>query len=292
MRLIPRCHSHATSARGFSLVELSVVVAIISVVATLGLEAAANFVNRTATNLSRERLKVVDDATARFFKVYGRLPCPAVRTTAPTTNTYGLEDCTIAVLTSTTLGGGLMAGAVPFRTLNLPMSYSLDGFNDKFNYIVTKNLTAAGGTSAAAPVTNRFATNTTPAASSTNDGIGGIEVRTGVLEQPCSTTNCEVLADPAAAPPKGAAYFIFSSGADQRGAVSDRGVAMNACNVYASEKRIDTQNCVFGSNAVRTGMSITNIPYNVFYDNRYNPGLNLVSYFDDVAVWRTKAQLW
>ena len=38
-------------------------------------------------------------------------------------------------------------------------------------------------------------------------------------------------------------------------------------------------------------MSVTTIPTYVFYDNRYNPGLNLVSYFDDAVVWRTKAQL-
>lgn len=275
MALSTRRPLHAPTVRGFSLIELSVVVAIISVVATLGLEVAANFVSRTATSVSRERLKVVDEATAAFFKVYGRLPCPAVIANAPTAATYGLESCGITVLTGTTIGGGLMAGAVPFRTLNLPAIYGLDGFNSKFNYVVTKNLTNAG-------------TGATQFGNAAN--VPGIEMRTGRLAQPCNTSNCQVLAD--ASTNNGAAYVIFSSGADQRGAVSARGVALKTCNdPFSVERRVDTQNCVFGANSVRASMSVTNIPYNVFYDNRVNAGLNLTSYFDDVVVWRPRSQL-
>ena len=95
----------------------------------------------------------------------------------------------------------------------------------------------------------------------------------------------------------GAAYVLFTSGADQRGAISDRGNTRNACaNTSAiSDRRIDSQNCVFGSNTVRGYMNVngvaSTIPYNVFYDNRYNAGLNLSSYFDDAVIWRSKARL-
>lgn len=290
MRFRLRFFNPTPAAYGFSLVELSIVVAILSVVAAFGLEAASNFVSRTATSVSRERIVVVDDAIVRFFKIYGRLPCPALKTTPPETITYGLEDCSLASLTSTTIGGGLMAGAVPFRTLNIPMMFSLDGFTNKLNYVVTKNLTRAGGDSGVAPTQlERFGTATT-VPSNANDGIAGIEIRTGVLEQPCSTTKCQVLADPAATPQTGAAYILFTSGADQRGAVSDRGNARNTC-ATATERRVDAQNCVFGSAAISAVMSPNNIPTYVFYDNRYNPGLNLTSYFDDVVIWRSKAHL-
>lgn len=272
-----------SSIRGFSLVELSIVVAIISVVATLGLEVAANFVNRTSNSVSRERLKVVDEATAAFFKAFGRLPCPALIGLAPVpVNNYGLEDCSIAAIAGTTIGGGAVAGAVPFRTLGLPLIYSLDGFNSKFHYVVTKNLTSAGfGATRFGDAAN----------------WAGIEIRTGVLEQPCSTAKCQVLADPAVATKTGAAYVIFSSGADQRGALSQRGVALKPCaNATAlSEFRVDTQNCVFGLNATRLNMNVggvaSTIPYNVFYDNRFNAGLNRASYFDDVVAWRPRSQL-
>lgn len=274
--------SAAASTQGFSLVELSIVVAIISVVATLGLEVAANFVNRAASSVSRERLKVVDEATAAFFRIYGRLPCPANSTLPPENTNYGAEDCTIAVISGTTLGGGVMAGAVPFRTLNLPVIYSLDGFASKFNYAVTKNQTEAGF-------------GATQFANSAN--VAGIEVRTGVLEQPCSTSKCQVLASPASN--SGAAYFIFSSGADQRGAVSARGVALKDC-AYTdfgppTEIRVDAQNCVYGNattkSYIKVGAGASTIPNNVFYDNRLNAGLNRSSYYDDIAIWRPRLQL-
>lgn len=308
MRFIPRIFSMPHPKRAFSLVELSVVVAIISVVAALGLDAAANFVNRTATSVSRERLKVIDEAVANFFKVYGRLPCPAILNQAPTASTYGQENCAAAaaypsgtaVLTSTTLGGGLMAGGVPFRNLNLPMLYALDGFNSKFSYVVTKNLTVAGGNVDPAPVNNRFGTfdsNAAAGANAATDGIGGIEVRTGILNDNCTGT-CQKVANPTYnavtnPTPNGAAYIIISHGADQRGALSERGVALKNCQIYTSERRVDTQNCVFGSAAISAAMVATanSVPYNVFYDNRYNAGLNLTSYFDDVVIWRPKAKL-
>ncbi len=283
LRRTPSTHDPREGQRGFSLVELSVVVAIISVVATLGLEAAANFVVRNAAQISRERLKTIDEATASFFKIYGRLPCPAARSSAPTSTSYGLEDCSLTMDGETTVGGGLLGGAVAFRTLNLPRSFALDGFGSKFAYIVTKNLTVAGGN---ATVLNAFGS--TGGTTSTN-GVAVIEVRTGVLEQPCSTTKCQILASPATN--TGAAYFIFSHGADQRGAVSARGTALKNCIVFSTERRVDTQNCVFSNTTVRNAMSVTTIPFNVFYDNRLNAGLNLTSYFDDAVIWRTKAQL-
>lgn len=295
--LLPSRHSLPHAAHhGFSLVELSVVVAIIGVMATLGLEVAANFVNRNATSISRERLKAVDEAVASFFKIYGRLPCPAVKTTPPENANYGVEDCAgSASMNAGGVGNGLLVGAVPFRALNLPASFALDGFNNKINYVVTTNLTAAGGNS------TEFGRFASTSGTKAQNGVAGIEVRSGVLEHPCSTAKCQVLADPTVGNPntsKGAAYFIFSSGADQRGAVSLRGEARKPCAnpVASSDMRVDTQNCVFADNgladnSVRGNMTVSSIPYYVFYDNRYNAGLNLSSYFDDVAVWRGKDQL-
>ncbi len=278
--------------------ELSIVVAILSIVATLGLETAASFINRSSTSVSRARLKVVDEALDNFFTMYGRLPCPAVLNYDPmhqsgATYDYGLENCAGSVVinvgTATAPGNGIYIGALPFRVLNLPMSYSLDGFADKFNYVVTANLTAAGGSTT---VASRFGSS--GFATVNQNGAGGIEVRSGQLAQPCNTSKCNVVADPSIAPMgTGAAYFVYSSGPDQRGAVNTLGTSVAPCSAAAAgtDPRPDTQNCVFGNNGTRTKMTVTTIPYNVFYDNRYNPGLNLASYFDDVAIWRTKAQL-
>jgi prepilin-type N-terminal cleavage/methylation domain-containing protein len=291
---------------GFSLVELSVVVAIISVVAVLGLETAANFIDRTNGSISKERVATADEAIARFFRIYGRLPCPAARTGIPSassSNTFGLEDCTITawsddaqygiiVPAAPRSGDGLMAGMVPFRTLGLPMQAAIDGFGGKINYVVTKNLTQAGGTVAAAPVNNRFGSYDSDTGQHTTDGIGGIEIRSGRLHVACSA-NCQKLAAP---PTTGAAYIVFSNGRDQRGAVPLRSNAVGVPCVAAALTstqgvRPDAMNCQWGLDTPVLDAAFLDIPKNVFYDNRLNAGRNNVLYFDDYVAWRTKGQL-
>lgn len=299
MRL-PFRHARVRHRLGFSLVELSVVIAIIGVVAAFGLEASAIFVNRSAGNTTKERLVALDEAISRFYSIYGRLPCPAVISQAPTHASYGLEDCTISVWTvdaeyTDLIGGGLMSGAVPFRTLNLPRFYAIDGFYNKINYVVTKNLTVAGTGS---DTFGYF--DGTDATTLSHSGVGGIEIRSGVLEQPCNTSKCQILAlpTPAAYPATtgtyGAAYVLFSNGADGRGAYSVQGTAQLSCvpsPTSSFSSRVDTQNCQRGTSAGAHTTSVSGIPKNVFYDNRFNNGLNLVSYFDDYVIWRAKSQL-
>jgi prepilin-type N-terminal cleavage/methylation domain-containing protein len=46
--------------RGFSLIELSIVVAILSIVSVLGLEVATSFIGARAYDRTKEQLKVID----------------------------------------------------------------------------------------------------------------------------------------------------------------------------------------------------------------------------------------
>lgn len=306
---------HRPPTHGFSLIELSIVIAILAVVATFGLQAAATFLNQSAVDLTRNKIVVLDKAIANFFRIYGRLPCPADRSLAPSSASYGTEQCASGggmVNITTTPGGGVWSGAVPFRALNLPMSASIDGFYNKINYAVTKNLTVAGGDKSATPVTGRFGSFDTDntctdgvscglaLTASSGFGLGGIEIRSGILEQPCSATNCQVVANPTYATtnttPNGAAYILFSAGPDKRGAISWLGNLQAGCVSGTTDIRIDAQNCVQGTAATQTAIqtaigSGTPIPYNVFYDNRFNNGLNMRNYFDDIVIWRTKGQL-
>lgn len=294
MRLFtPHSSSRRNPSRlhGFSLIELSVVVAILSVVATFGLEGAVSFINRTNGQVTKERMAIVDQALRSYFRVYGRLPCPALLATAPATSTYGLEDCSITAVTAASVpagsnvGGGILYGSIPFRNLNLPMAIATDGWSNRIMYAVTKNLTVAGTS------TNSFADST--------NSKGGIEVRTGILEQPCSSSKCQVVADPTST--TGAAYVIFSTGSNQRGGYSAQGTARAACAAASSNDKlkVDTQNCINtdGSTVAISGGSPSNtsvtsaIPRNVFYDGRFNNGLSNLYYFDDYIIWRPRAQL-
>lgn len=247
--------THA-SQRGFSLIELSVVVVILSIVSVFGMEMAAGFVSDRALNTTRQQLVKLDQAIDRFYGVYGRLPCPAVRSLGPASTSFGLEDCTIAVLTATTV----RAGDIPFRTLNLPMSAAIDGYGNKFNYFVTAGLTVA----------------TTFAATA-----AGIEMRTGRLQQPCSSI-CSVLATDAA-------YAIFSNGYDGRGARSRTGVAGSTC-AGTNDTRVDAQNC-FAVAGGGGSLNPATIAANVLYDSRYNNGSVNASFFDDLIIWRSKGQI-
>jgi prepilin-type N-terminal cleavage/methylation domain-containing protein len=264
--------------QGFSLLELAIVVTILSVMMTLGLEVAAQLIGSRSYRDTQAQLSTLDQALVNFYQVYGRLPCPADRTLSPTNTSYGLEQFNGAGpnCSSVSLGGGsVYMGSIPFRTLNLPLSMSIDSYGSKIDYFVTAALAVAG-------------TNTNQFGATDGTANAAIEVRTGILDVACAgVTNCEKLADPATQ--TGAAYMLISHGPDQRGAVSKRGVLFTDSPCNLGDARIDGQNCIL----LVGGALVVNIPTPpvVLYDSRYNSGSNVVNYFDDVVIWRRKDQL-
>ena len=258
--LFPR----ASRRCGFSLLELSIVIAIFSVVAVMGLEVLTSFLNRNAYVATQNQLKELDKALDQYYKVYGRLPCPATQTLDVTSIAYGLEDCSVATITVGALSP-VQYGALPFRTLNLPLTMSLDAYGSKIHYLVTSGFTAS----------TTFAT-----------ASASIEVRTGLLEQPCSAL-CSVLADPSVG--QGAAYLLFSGGPDQRGTLNIHGTLVKACTT-TTDPRIDTQNC-FNVVPSSGSPSPATIPHNVFFDSRFNAGSQPANYDDDAVVWRPRGML-
>ncbi len=256
---------HPRTRNGFSLLELSIVMAIVSVVAVMGLESAALYMNRTAYSTTKEKLTVIKAAMEKHRFVYGYLPCPA-RAVGTSDASYGKEyrvgsDC------GTTLMTGVYYGLIPVRDLNLPLGFMKDGYGSEMNYIVSANLNKPG--TAAGQFSN-------------GASAGAISVRTGRIQQPCSTV-CQTIAD--------AAYMIFSPGADKRGASATQCLP-NANTVI--DGMIDTVNCRFGgATKVRingSGSQVT-IPNNVFYDSRFNNGRVEQMHFDDLVIWQTKGQL-
>lgn len=269
MRFSSGLHRRRSPRAGFSLVELSIVVVILSIISMLGLEAATAFLNRSVYQLTEAQMREIDKAIDAYYNAYGYLPCPADATLAPTHTDYGFpQDCSgLAPFAAS----DVVAGMIPFRVLNLPASMALDGFGSKIYYFASQGLTAASGF-AARP--------------------GTIEIRSGKLAQPCNTlSNCSVLALPDFGDPTvstGAAYAVVSMGSDQRGALSRQGTPINAC-AHAGDQRIDAQNCY----AVAPSGSLlpATIPNNVLYDSRFNAGSEDVNYFDDLIVWRPKDKL-
>jgi len=97
--LLKKRRNQASAA--FSLLEMSIVVAILSVVAIMGLQMVAIYFSRTAYLATQERMAAIDAALVKYRYVHGRLPCPAALAVAITANTYGKENCAgAATLTS------------------------------------------------------------------------------------------------------------------------------------------------------------------------------------------------
>lgn len=257
-----------TRRLGFSLIEMSIVLVIFSIMTVSGLEMGALFMNRTAYNSTVDKLAVLDEAMQKYRAINLRLPCPARRGYAPNdaSNMFGKEDCAYANTVGVRISAALYQGTIPIRDLNLPLSFGMDSYGGKINYLVSSGMTVQSTYNA------------------TDDAI---EMRTGQLEADCDDVGdpCQVIGT--------AAYALFSSGSDRRGSVTVRGSAPAACIPHTgANRRIDAQNCYYltgtdGSVAIEVG----GIGSNALYDSRYNVGTNESNYFDDVIVWHSKSEL-
>ena len=129
---------------GFTLLELSVVIIVISVVVAVGISLgsdAITFSNRFAT---QERLKMIDEAIDSFRVKYGHLPCPARMNLRPGIDpNFGEQDC--AGVAQVEIGAASPAhendvriGMVPIRALQLPDYFAADAWNNKLLYAVSE----------------------------------------------------------------------------------------------------------------------------------------------------------
>ena len=166
-----RQRSLTSTRAGFSLVEISIVMVIVSVIMTGGLLASANFMQRQAYVDSEDRLNAIFDALRNYHGSTGRLPCPASLTVPLGGAGFAVEadlpgvqtgsDChnqspiliaadipagthrepRPAINNTSSLVDAVRIGAVPTRILGLPDDHIADGFGNRFIYAVTEPLT-------------------------------------------------------------------------------------------------------------------------------------------------------
>lgn len=125
---------------GFSLIELSIVIAIVGLISVTGLNLLAGSVRATQTRTTEDRLALATEAILAFYMANNRLPCPADGDLAPGDTGYGTERGTpgACTITGTTSDNGVL----PWRTLGLPDQSSMDGWNRLLSYRVSLQLTA------------------------------------------------------------------------------------------------------------------------------------------------------
>jgi len=122
-------------SRGFSLVEIAIVLAILGFVLTIGLQASGAYFSHERRKISLARVAGLDVALANYVAVQGRLPCPADGALPPGDVNLGLErraaDGTCLVVAGIPI---MNRGVAPWVTLGLTETEALDGWNNRISY--------------------------------------------------------------------------------------------------------------------------------------------------------------
>jgi prepilin-type N-terminal cleavage/methylation domain-containing protein len=239
--------------RGFTLLEMSVVIAIISVVVAMGIDMGQSALTAADRVAVRERVALAKRALEHYATTNGYLPCPASFGNLPGDGNFGFErrlapgtGCNTSGLIST---NGVFIGMLPFRTLNLPDSYASDPWNNKITYAVSAPHTGTINAGIAAY----------------HDYDGAITIRTG----PRTGTNYIITTARDGTVGPGATFVVLSHGPDGVGAYPLNGTAPA---ISCSDATLtDVENCDHANN--------------VFYDNAYNDGEQAATHFDDYIAW-------
>ena len=241
--------------QGFSLLELSVVLAILAVILAFGIDIGQNAVKGSARVNMQEKMSILKQSLDNFAERNGYLPCPADPTMLPSNAAYGVErraglDC------ATYCTAGVCFGQVPTRNLGLDESYASDEWGNKITYAVS--ITMNGNMSDAYGGWNAY-----------SQRNGGIQINSGTLAAPKVLSTLRT--GSGSVQGAGATYVVVSHGRNGRGAFPVNATAATACSGPAGS--IDVQNCdrsdVF------------------FYDSAYNEGSQPTTAFDDYIVWGT-----
>lgn len=125
------------AARGFSLVEIAIVLVIISLIATVGLGALSTYAISQRLAALRTGQQTVRDALTNFVLKSNRLPCPAKATLPRTDPDYGREKCADASLQVS----NALHGVVPWVTLGLAAEAVDDPWYRRYSYWVSRSAT-------------------------------------------------------------------------------------------------------------------------------------------------------
>jgi prepilin-type N-terminal cleavage/methylation domain-containing protein len=126
-------------ARGFSLIELSVVVLIIGILLTMGISAMTASFENTALSTTSQRQAAIKEALIAYLRANSRLPCPDTDFAAPD----GAENRATPGNPATACGARF--GIIPYVTLGLARDSVRDGWGNFFSYHVANTAAANAG---------------------------------------------------------------------------------------------------------------------------------------------------
>jgi prepilin-type N-terminal cleavage/methylation domain-containing protein len=124
---------------GFTLIEVAIVLAIVSLLMGMGIQAFSRSLDNAKIKTTNERMDQIESAIVQFAIQNSYLPCPANGALPNTDGNYGLSLTTSGVSGASACDITFAAGArvIPWRTLGLDELYSRDGWGNRISYAVS-----------------------------------------------------------------------------------------------------------------------------------------------------------
>jgi prepilin-type N-terminal cleavage/methylation domain-containing protein len=261
-------------ARGFTLIEIAIVLVIIGMIIALFAAVTTTLLSSQRRQATASRLAAVDAALVQFVVQNQRLPCPADGTldasTQPTAGTETAIDANGCVSQT--------GGVVPWRALGLGEQDATDGWGRRITYRVWNNLTLLNAMNMAS---------CDPAGTKGTPGAPGYVCDTGCIAGnmgSCTSPTLFLSGDGAApkgftiknvagtalmaAPATGAAYVLISAGETGGGA-------------YTSAGQLAPTTTTDGTEEQKNYANLATQPY--YVDDQISDGAG-ATHFDDVVL--------
>lgn len=242
------------SKNAFSLIELSIVILILSVLASSGLAIFKSTNAASKTKTTKDRIDTVYKAIGNYLLANRRLPCPARLDLTNTDTNYGISRTCISesgVTLSSSPNSNLVYGMVPTKTLNLPSNMAEDAFGTKLSYIIDK----------------RFAVAVDSAGTIGFEGADPKATNMMTIKE-LSASGSNIITD--------GIMLIISHGPNKFGGFNSAGVVQNDLSTTADEK----------SNTIDNSIPTPPTPFdNIFITNSSD------TTFDDILIFKNKTQL-
>lgn len=142
------------SSRGFTIVELSIVLAVVALIAGTVLAMGASRLEASRLQTTKDRMEFLQNVIGLYVKQFCHLPCPADGSLAVDSTSFGTGtgtgtgSCTAGNLSTVTQTSPnfnvIVGGIVPTRTLQVSPAMAFDGWNRRITYVVALPYTLPG----------------------------------------------------------------------------------------------------------------------------------------------------
>lgn len=248
------------SKKAYSLLELAIVILIISLIATGALSMISIKYEKDKVKITRDKISVIYNALGAYLLKNQALPCPAPINLARTISVnYGKingiqGDCQASGVYLNEVGTqNLIYGTIPTQDLNLSADFTLDGYGNKFTYIVAQ------------PLTN------TDFSTFPNVGFGRSDATGHItITQKISSISQEITQD--------ASFLIISYGQNGSGAFIENSPTANSASSDSDEQSNYASSYDNGANSAT-------------FDKNFILASSDSDIFDDILFYKTRDQM-